>query len=83
MDLATFSVLCEAVAKVSEIKTAQKIEDLNMQVSRIAKLLSSEKPNPDCQDLEMARDFCIALSKALMDYRMAIRDMRPSHPFRK
>ncbi len=83
MDLATLTLLGEAMAEAVRNNTFQKIEDLVEEAADVAKLLSSDDPAKDLTELEKARDFCMALARAVMAYRKSIRDMSPSHPFRR
>jgi hypothetical protein len=79
MDPATLTVLGEAVAEARRA-SLQSVEDLLGEAAKIAESLLNEHPTRP--ELEQARDFCLALSRAAVAYRKSIRDMRPSHPYR-
>ena len=83
MDQATLTVLNEAVAEAVRHESLQRVEDLMSEALKIFKLLSDEHLKDNRNALEQARDFCVALSRAAMAYRKSIRDLRPSHPFRR
>ncbi len=84
MDMATVTVLGEAVLGTMENKTHQeKIEDLLTKANKIAEILGSADPQSDRVGLEEARVFCVTLSRAAAAYSESIRDLRPSHPFRR
>ena len=82
MDPATLTVLGEAILQARRTSHSN-MEDLLTEVVNIANKLSSEDPLKDREELELARAFCIALSQAAMAYGKSIRDLRPSHPFRR
>lgn len=81
MDPATLSVLSEAMVQSVEGFASQSVEDLLREAFKIAGELSDTKSNRP--SLEQARDFCVALSRAAMAYHKSIRDLSPSHPFRR
>ncbi|MBI5678298.1 MAG: hypothetical protein HZC52_07380 [Planctomycetes bacterium] len=81
MDPATLTILSEAVADATN-KSLQKVEELLNEAAKIAKTLSSDNPIENREELCQARDFCVALSKAVMAYHKSIYDLSPSHPFR-
>ncbi len=85
MDPATLSILGRIIAKSSRTpKTSMRIDQLLSEAVGIAELLGQDDLPKDRGELEKARDFCIALSRAAIAYRTSIRDMRiPPHPFRK
>jgi hypothetical protein len=83
MDPATLTVLGEAVAETVGSESLQKVEDLLGEAAKIANSLSSGNPRENPLELEQARDFCVALSKAAIAYTKSIRDLQPSHPFRR
>jgi hypothetical protein len=83
MDPATLSVLGEAVTETAKNESLRRVEDLISEAVKIFKALSDENLKNNKNELEQARDFCINLSKAAMAYRKSIRDLRPSHPFRR
>jgi hypothetical protein len=83
MDPATLTVLNEAFAEAFKSASLQRVEDLLGEAAKIARLLSSLEPENISTELEKARDFCVALSRAAVAYRRSIKDVRPSHPFRK
>ena len=82
MDPATLTVLGEAVLQVAGKNRHSKIEDLLTQAALITEVLSNEDPE-NRDNLEKARDFCVALSRAATVYRKSILDLRPQHPFRR
>lgn len=83
MDSATLTVLGQAVAEAMRSGTLQRVDDLLSEAAKIAKSLSSETPIENPDELKQARDFCVALSRAVMAYHKSIRDLHPSHPFRR
>jgi|WetSurMetagenome_2_1015567.scaffolds.fasta_scaffold38534_3 hypothetical protein len=82
MDPATLTVLGEAILQVAGKNGNSRIEDLLAQAASITEVLSNENPESS-SDLEQARDFCVALSRAATVYRKSILDLRPQHPFRR
>ena len=80
MDPATLTILSEAL---SHAAGNNKVEGLLSEAVKISTSLSSEDPMKNTEELEKAREFCIALSTAVATYRKSIRDLRPMHPFRK
>lgn len=83
MDPATLSVLSEAMVQSVEGFASQSVEDLLREAFKIAGELSIGDPKSNRPSLEQARDFCVALSRAAMAYHKSIRDLSPSHPFRR
>jgi len=83
MDPATLTVLGEAMGDAVRSQSLQTVEDLLEEAGKIAVSLSKEDPKENPQELEQARNFCVALSRAVMTYHKSIRDLRPSHPFRR
>jgi hypothetical protein len=83
MDPATLSILGEAVLKTKASTGTPKVEDLLLEANKIAEELFDANPQTDREGLERARNFCVALSMAAANYRKSIRDLRPSHPFRR
>ena len=83
MDLATLTVLNEAVTEALRNNSLQKEEDLLNEAAKIAKSLSREDLMENPTELEQARDFCVALSRSVVAYRKSISDLHPSHPFRR
>ena len=85
MDMATLSVLGEAISEIMHNKNnnLKKVEDLLTKAVEIAKLLLSEDLKSKKEKLLEARDFCVALSRAVTAYSESIRDIRPSNPFRR
>jgi len=71
------------VESTSEPQSSQKIDDLLARALEIAEFLSSENMQNDPIKMEEAMKFCAALSRAAIAYRRSIRDLRPSHPFRR
>ena len=84
MDMATLTVLGEAILDLETVEKQSlgKVEDLLTKASQIANILSGDDPQNKPKDLEQARSFCVALSRAAAAYSESIRDLRPSHPFR-
>jgi hypothetical protein len=83
MDPATLTVLGEAMVDAMKSQSLQTIEDLLGEADKIAVSLYKEDPKEKPEELIQARDFCVALSRAVMTYHKSIRDLRPSHPFRR
>ena len=83
MDPATLNVLGEAIAEVMKSESLHRIEDFLGKAARIAELLSIESPTDNQDELKQVRNFCLALSRAVMAYHKSILDLRPSHPFRR
>lgn len=83
MDLAAFSILSEAVSQSNETESFKKMEDLIEKANKMAEVLDKGDPQTNRTELEQAGNFCVALSKAAAAYSESIRDLRPSHPFRR
>ncbi len=83
MDPAMLTVLGEAMGEALKNQSLQTVEDLLDEATKIAKVLSSEDLSQSPVESKQARDFCVALSRAVMVYHKSIRDLRPSHPFRR
>ncbi len=83
MDPVTLTVLGEAMVDTVRSQSLQTIEDLLEEADKIAVTLSKENPKENSQEIKQARDFCVSLSRAVMAYHKSIRDLRPSHPFRR
>jgi len=83
MDPATLTVLGEAVARAAGEGYTKKIDDLLVEAVKIGTELSSEDPTKNITELERARDFCVALSMAVVAYHKSISDLSPQHPFRR
>ncbi len=83
MDPATLSVLSEAMLQSGGRFASHSVADLLSEAFGIAGELSRDDPGSDRSSLEQARNFCVALSKAAMAYHRSIRDLSPSHPFRR
>jgi len=64
-------------------QSSEKIDDLLVRALEIAEFLSSENMQDDSAKMEEAMNFCAALSRAAIAYRRSIRDLSPSHPFRR
>lgn len=64
-------------------QSSKKIDDLLVRALEIAEFLSSENMQDDPAKMEEAMNFCAALSRAAIAYRRSIRDLSPSHPFRR
>ncbi len=77
-------ILGGAVAESSSAaQSSEKIDDLLARALGIAEFLSSESMQDNPTEVEEAMNFCAALSRAAIAYRRSIRDLRPSHPFRR
>lgn len=83
MDMAALTILSEAVSATQEEQSLENVQDLLAKANQIAKVLACDGPQCDRQRFEEARNFCVALSRAAAAYSESIRDLRPSHPFRK
>lgn len=83
MDMATLTVLGEAVSQTVEKQSMKSIQDLLARASEITAVLASNEPVHDRQGLEKARSFCVALSRKAAAYSESIRDLNPSHPYRR
>ena len=85
MDMATLTVLGEAILDLEtvDVQPLGKVEDLLTKANQIATILLVDDPQNNPKDLEQARSFCVALSRAAAAYSESIRDLRPSHPFRR
>lgn len=83
MDPATFSIFGEAVARSAGEEYSKRAEDLIAAAAKISDELSSEDPTLNTKALERARDFCVALSTAVVAYHKSISDLNPQHPFRR
>lgn len=64
-------------------QSSEKIDDLLVRALEIAEFLSSENMQDNPAKMEEAMNFCAALSRAAIAYRRSIRDLSPSHPFRR
>ena len=82
MDMATLTVLGEAVFGTIENQSLKNVEDLFAKATQIADVLAREDPKDDSDALKQAGNFCVALSRAAAAYSESIRDLGPSHPFR-
>ena len=83
MDPATLTILGEAVARAAGEGYAQNVDDLLVDVVKIGTELSSDDPTKNFKELERARDFCVALSMAVVAYHKSISNLSPQHPFRR
>lgn len=83
MDQATLTILGEAVARTAGEAYSKKVDDLLSEAVKISKELSSDEPTRNPKELERARDFCVALSTAVVAYHKSISDLTPQHPFRR
>lgn len=83
MDMATLTVLGEAVSETIEKQSLKNVDDLLAKASQIANVLARENPQEDPEALGQAGNFCVALSRAAAAYSESIRDLGPSHPFRR
>ncbi len=70
-------------ASSSAAQSSERIDDLLARALGIAKFLSSENIQDNPAEMEGAMNFCAALSREAISYRHSIRDLSPSHPFRK
>lgn len=82
LDWATSTVLGEAVWETFGVDVSE-IRDLLERAKSIADSLANADPGKDRSQLEEARDFCVALSRAAAAYSQSIKDLRPPHPFRR
>jgi len=64
-------------------QSSKKINDLLVRALEIAEFLSSDNMQDHPAKMEEAMNFCAALSRAAIAYRRSIRDLSPSHPFRR
>lgn len=84
MDPAALTIVGGAAAESgSRDLSSWKVDDLLARAMGIAEFLTSEKMEEEHDKLEEAMTFCAALSRAAIAYRRSIRDLRPSHPFRR
>ena len=85
MDPAALTIVGGAAAESGsgEDPSSLKVDDLLARAMGIAEFLTSEKMEEEHDKLEEAMNFCAALSRAAIAYRRSIRDLCPSHPFRK
>ena len=84
MDPAALTIVGGAAAEFSSAnQSSRKIDDLLTTAIEIAEFLSSENMQQAPDKLKEAMNFCVALSRAAIAYRQSIRDLRPSHPFRR
>ena len=84
MDPAALTIVGGAAAESSSgDPSSWKVNDLLAKAMEIAEFLTSEKMEEEHDKLEEAMNFCAALSRAAIAYRRSIRDLRPSHPFRR
>jgi hypothetical protein len=83
MDPATLTILGEAVARAAGEGYSKKVDDLLTAAVKISTELSSDDPIKNIKELERARDFCVALSTAVIAYHKSISDLSPQHPFRR
>lgn len=87
MDPAALTIVGGAAAESGSgdpsSSSSWKVDDLLAKAMEIAEFLTSDKMEEEHDKLEEAMNFCAALSKAAIAYRRSIRDLRPSHPFRR
>jgi hypothetical protein len=84
MDPAALIILGGAAAEASSADlSSQKVDDLLATAANIADFLSSDNLRQAPEKLKEAMNFCVALSRAAIAYRKSIRDLQPSHPFRR
>jgi hypothetical protein len=82
LDPGTLTVLGEAVTAAVRNGTFQEVSDLIRETAKIVSSLECDEPETNRMELEKAREFCLALSRAALAYRMSIYEWRPPHPFR-
>lgn len=83
MDMATLTVLGEAVSETVDAHLLKKVDDLLTKASQIANVMASKNPLNDRNGLKQAGKFCVALSRVAAAYSESIRNLYPSHPFRR
>ncbi|MEW6113954.1 MAG: hypothetical protein AB1664_17605 [Thermodesulfobacteriota bacterium] len=83
MDAATLTVLGEALAQAVVTETLEKVDDLLLKAEQISQALGSEDPAQNREELQEAKEFCLALSRAVAAHHKSISDLRPSHPLRR
>ncbi|OGW38716.1 MAG: hypothetical protein A2010_14630 [Nitrospirae bacterium GWD2_57_9] len=83
MDPATLTILGEAVARAAGEGYSRKVDDLLAEAVKIGTELTSADPSKNLKELERAREFCVALSTAVVAYHKSISDLNPQHPFRR
>ncbi len=84
MDPAALTIVGGAtVESWSTGQSSWKVDELLARAMEIAEFLSRENMREEPDKLEEAMKFCAALSRAAIAYRRSIRDLRPSHPFRR
>ncbi len=72
-----------AVASSSGQCSSQKVDDLIARALEISEILSNPNVRKNREKLYEAMSFCVALSQAAIAYRQSLRNLRPSHPFRR
>jgi len=83
MDMATFTVLGDAISEAVWEKGSKDILALLEITNKIKAVLISDQSSNNHSDLEKARSFCVALSRAAAAYSDSIRNLHPSHPYRR
>ena len=84
IDPDTLTILSGALASsFSPPQPVKKINNLLSRALEIADFLSSVGNESDPAKLEEAMKFCAALSRATIALRRSMRELRPSHPFRR
>lgn len=84
MDPAALTIVGGAAAEsCSADQSSVKVNELLAKAMEIAEFLTSGKMEEEHEKLEEAMNFCAALSRAAIAYRRSIRDLRPSHPYRR
>lgn len=81
MDPATLTVVAQAIAQTED--SLRSVDELLAHAEKIAASLSEPGFGTNRSELANARDFCVALSRAVVTYRELIYDLRPTHPFRR
>lgn len=84
MDPAALVILGGAAAESSSTDpSSRRVDDLLHRAMEMAEFLASESMQQTPGKLKEAMDFCVSLSRAAIAYRQSMRDLRPSHPFRR
>lgn len=83
IDTATETVLGQALNLADSGRQLSNLEDLRARTGEIAEQLSKPTSGQDSRGLELARAFCLALSRCAAAYRKSVYDIRQPHPFRR
>ena len=85
MDPATMAVIGQALGNIDGTRAVKTLDQLLEQAWDLALNLkgvgAGEKPAD--MSIDMLRDFCVALSDCALSYVQSIRDLQPSHPYRR